>query len=319
MCGKCEGTSAAVTTNYDYILSGLDINFAEDTTRTGFNLDGTYSGEAGGDTCEMQDYFSPASNQLHRYACLASDPNCLGGVDNHLPELVNVFDHTMRVSFRERSHFWIRNGRAVWIVRFSGIDNFWADDTVRVILYRGWAKTTDCDEFLGGSGYVYVDNASLNTSGDLDSPKWFIDGGIVDRMFYASRRYGQGLSTDNPLPLTINLTSSTTVTFDLYQAALYMDMYPIQYSAGAATAMFGGWVNTDTFSLRLEQSFPSMATQIFQMMPHLSDLPSVGGTCDTGSVLAVGGISMGANLTLQPVTISDTRDTPYSSGCGYGW
>jgi len=79
-------------------------------------------------------------------------------------------------------------------------------------------------------------------------------------------------------------------------------------------------LNTDQFSLPLENTFTSLSSQIFQRMPRLSDLPNPSDSvCDTGTPLAYGGLSVGANVTLTGAVIYGTADTPNSGVCGTSW
>lgn len=306
---------SATTSTYDFVLSGLTIDQPTDGARAGFNIDGQY----GTDTCGIPDHLSPLGDRINEYGCSPLLPTCRGGVDNHLPELASVFDHLIATSFRDRTSHWIANGRAIWILRVTDVDSTDEDDNVVVNVYRGFAKYASCATAFSSGASFYVDNASLLTSGDLATPRWTLPGSIYNKRLYVTRAHSFAGSTSTPLPVSVALGASTSVTFDMYSASLTASALDLA-SGNPAPAMIGGWLNTDLFSYALELQFTSLAEGIYRLMPRLSDLPNPStNACDTGTPLAVGGISIGAHVTLLPINILGTQSSPDSGVCGTSW
>lgn len=225
----------------------------------------------------------------------------------------------MQTSFRQRVTQYITRGHATWIVRITDIDDQTNDPVVKLHLFRAFPMSTSCTTAFGGGGQFKVDNASLLTADDLSTPRWVLDGSIVNGQLYATRSIAFETASNGPLPLVVAQSLSSSFSFDLYQASFYTSASALDVNS-TFTATFGGWVNTDSFSLAMENAFTGFSSQIYYLMPRLSDLPRPSdGKCDTGTPLAIGGISMGVTLTLRPATIMGTASSPGSGVCGTTW
>lgn len=313
-----RAVQALSASTLDFVVTDLAIDLPESTTRAGFNLDGEFSTAATG--CSVPDSFATIGDFANNHGCsLATDPSCRGGIDNYLPEVVDVFDRTMQTSFRQRANQYVTRGHATWIVRITDIDDQINDPVVKIHLFRAFPMSSSCATAFGGTGKFKVDNASLFTADDLTTPRWVLDGSIVGGKLFATRSIAFATASNAPLPVVVAQSLSSSFSFDLYQASFYTDATTLDVNS-TFTATFGGWVNTDLFSLAMENAFSGFANQIYYLMPRLSDLPRPSDLkCDTGTPLAIGGTSMGVTLTLRPAEIMGTASSPGSGVCGTSW
>ncbi len=146
-----------------------------------------------------------------------------------------------------------------------------------------------------------------------------MQGSIIDGKLQVTNAWSLASAATLAIPLQIGLGASSTLSVGVHQASLYT---AADHLAGTTpfSANFGGWLNTDQFSLSLENTFTSLSSQIFQLMPRLSDLPNPStGVCDTGTPLAYGGLSVGANVTLTGAVIYGTASSANSGTCGTNW
>lgn len=310
-------SAALSASTLDFVVTTLEIDQPDQPLRSGFDLDGHQSTSV--TDCHVTDYLSSVSNELNRYGCDSYDPQCEGAIDNMLPELTELFTQTTAVPVRRRIRESLSAGRSLWLIRITGFDNQIEDSQVEVHIFHAFADQTKCSDSFGGSGTFWVDNAPLMSPGSITKPLWVLHGSVHQGHLVATHTPSFRWSTDGYIPLSTMLSQSQTFTFQLHETSLFASVSGLD-TGMSLDATLGGWVNTDLFSLALEQTFPSVASQIFMMMPRLSDLPRPSdGQCDTGSPLAIGGISFGARSTLRPAVILGTRDTPVSGACGTVW
>jgi len=122
-----------------------------------------------------------------------------------------------------------------------------------------------------------------------------------------------------PISMQVALSATTSFTTSIYQPTLYFPADKVTYGT-PFTANFGGWFNTDHLSYMLELANSDFSSGLYNFMPQLSDLPNPSThACDTGTPLAVGGLSFGVTVTLAPATIVGTSSAAGSGTCGTAW
>jgi hypothetical protein len=300
-----------------YVLKTLDFDETDAVARRGFNPDGHTSTAADNAGCNRADFQSTMTPALNLAECATGTQFCTGGVDNALPELMDVFDNSVGLPFRSHANTWIRQGRSYWLMRITYVDDTTNDPEVEAHFFRGFARSASCSGQLAGGGEFNVDNAYLATPGDIGQPLYRFAGSIVKGKLYLTRNWGWNSATTMPVPIVFGVDPSTSVAFNLYQAEFFLDASQLGYPM---TGMVGGWANTDALSYSIELAFPTVASQVFFLMPRLSDLANpVSGACDTGTPLAVGGLSMGAGVNLVTAKLLGTAWEPAPTVCGASW
>jgi hypothetical protein len=303
---------------FDYVIKSLEFDETNAAGRRGFNPDGRQSSTIDNGGCNIADHASVMSTSLNQFECSAGSQFCVGSVDNYLPELADAFDNSVGLPFRQHANEWIAQGRSYWLLRITYVDNTANDDYVEAWFYRGFARVHNCQQQLSGAGEFNVDNAYLLTAGNINTPAYPFLGSIVDGKLYLTRHFGWGANaTISPVPIVFGVSSTTNISFNLFQPQFMLEAS--QLGSSSLSGMAGGWANTDALSYSIELAFPQHSWQVFNLMPKLSDLanPSTG-ACDTGTPLAVGGLSMGAGVTLVPAILKGTSWSPDPLACG-GW
>jgi len=301
---------------YTFVIKELQFDEPSATSRYGFNPDGRTSDSADNGGCNKPDFQSRTLRSLNVANCVGGSQYCTGGVDNALPELMDVFDNSVGLPFRAHANRWINDGRAYWILRITYVDDTTNDSEIEGHLFRAYTTDSSCGVALSGYGSFNVDS-NFVLAGDTEQPVYRFAGSIVDKQLHLSRNAGWANATLTPVPISFGVSSSNAISFYLYQAQF--NMLATDLANSSVSGMMGGWANTDALSYSIELAFPSHATQVFYLMPKLSDLASPSGGCDTGNPIAIGGLSMGAGITLVPATIVGVASGPGAGTCGASW
>jgi hypothetical protein len=164
-CGACDtpcqsvrgctmGTCASPASSFDYVINMITVESAGagmapnpmtfNQGVSGFNLDGRFSGPAGSAPadCAHGDFFSTLDPDQNMGTCTAGmargGAGCTGGVDNQLPELVNIlsgFGTDIRMTISDQ----LNTGRLVMLVRISDVNGTpgpgFNDNSVNVTIF----------------------------------------------------------------------------------------------------------------------------------------------------------------------------------------
>ncbi len=311
---------------FDYVINAITVdsaaggmapNPATSTAGvTGFDLDGLKSTPAdaamrGSAACSHADFFSTIDPDQNTGNCVAGMPRggaaCQGGVDNQLPEIANTimgFGTDLRMTLSEQ----VAAGKVAILVRVTGVNGTPGptlnDSAVRISVYPTSRPMFAACSNIGMPGQMFaVDNASLNTAGDLDSAKIQFDGSIVNGRLRVAPAAAGGASMPN---FTFNLPiMNMNIPLALFKTQLRVDMTPDR----GANGNLGGYAQLAPLASMLGVLLPAgiPPATVQTVLQSLVDVQDPAGNA-MGCSAPNGGISLGLGFTtvravIAPMTV----------------
>jgi len=310
---------------FDYVINAITVDSAaggmapNPATSTagvaGFDLDGLKSTVAdaamrGGPACAHADFFSTIDPDQNTGNCAAGMARggaaCQGGVDNQLPEIANTvmgFGTDIRMTLTEQ----VAAGKVAILVRVTGVNGTPGptlnDSAVRIHVYPISRPMFAACSNIGMPGQMFaVDNASLNTAGDLNTAKIQFAGSIVNgRLRVAPAAAGPAMAN-----FTFNLPiMDMNIPLALFKTQLRVDMTPDR----GANGNLGGYAQLSSLASMLGVLLPAgipVAT-VQTVLQSLVDVQDPAGNA-MGCMAPNGGISLGLGFTtvravIAPMTV----------------
>lgn len=317
---------------YDYVISQYVVDGsasgAAPTPATstvglaGFNLDGLYSTSAdaavlGGPACGHADYFSTLDPDQNMGACASGAARggsaCMGGVDNQLPQIASTVQglgSDLRADFAMQA----QTGRALVLLRVEGVDGTpgpgFNDDSVNVSVYSvGRALFASCAQVNTPGSMFAVDNASLNTAGDLRSAKIRFGARILNGRLVTALSSSDTPNFSLGLPLM-----GMSVPLGLIKTQLRVDLTPDR----AANGNLGGYAQLAPLAAMIGTVLPAgvPVSSLQALLQSLVDVQVPQGSA-TGCMAPNGGISIGLGFTAVRAVIAPMAVTgPVVGNCG---
>lgn len=314
---------------YTFVFASVTIDATSATTRSGFNLDGFYSQTPYRPAdCSHADAFSLTDRDQHCALISIVDARCTGeltgcspgggcrpGVDNQLPEIVDMLDVPTGMNQRADLASDIAQSRLVILARLTGVEgepgNSLNDSNVQLALYAGYpAFSAGCDALAPDRVYR-VSAASLRPlSTSVDQPLVVLQGRIVNGRVQVAA----AANTAIPLPGTGGAVG----------AGLLTERVQLRFNLGADRAgslgnAGGMWQGSDVYNA-IVRAAPSLSGIAARLVGERVDV-QVGGVCaeTNRTPPRFGGIGIGYGFTLLPARVAmnnPVADGPMSGACG---
>jgi hypothetical protein len=307
-----QARAAAVASEYWFVAHSLAIDPTGSSGFAGFDLDNRCTTEGAKTGCGAGDVVSDLDLDQNVGGC--SGTNCQGCVDNAVPVIADVLSASEQRNMRSILTDAVNNGRAVWLVRLVAVESLQNDSRILLALYRGYSVDATCSALFTGSGQFVVSNSSLWIAGNVNYPKWFGEGSIVNGRF--DIRFGSNGAAQSPTGAVVWSEFTNTpeaLTLTTYQLRLRAQLNPSGLSANAGNA--GTWAIADDFREAICRAFPQARGSIDGIVPLAADLP-YHGQCGGLFGEPRGAIGLGLRYALAAATITGTVSTPPVSGCG---
>lgn len=328
------GTTPPAPQTFDYVISNITVDQGVNAAGmpngmapapathsrgvAGFDLDGLKSTPAdammrGTAACGHADFFSTMDPDQNTGTCAAGmargGTGCQGGIDNQLPEIaatVQGFGTDIRMTLADQ----VQQGKVAIVVRVSDVNGTPGptlnDSSVTIRVYPISRPMFASCSNIGMPGQTFaVDNASLNTAGDLNSAKITFSGSIVNgRLRVAPPAAGSGANFTFNLPIM-----DMNIPLSLFRTQLRVDMTPDRGSNGN----LGGYAQLAPLAAMLGTLLPAgiPASTVQTVLQSLVDVQDPSGNA-MGCTAPNGGISLGLGFStvravIQPMSVTGAQ------------
>lgn len=316
---------------YTFVFASVTIDPTSATTRAGFNLDGFYSQSPyRAPDCSHADAYSPTDRDQHcslvslvdgrctaELTGCAPGGGCRAGVDNQLPELVDLLDVPTRMNQRADLAENIAHSRLVILARLTGVDGEPGggldDPSVQLALYAGFpAFSSGCDALAPDRVYRVAATSLRPLSTSVDQPLVVLPGRIVNGRVQVAAAAGTAI----PLPGTGGAVG----------AGLLTERVQLRFDLGADRAGSHGnaggmWRAIDVYNA-IVAAAPSLSSLAAGLVAQRTDVQLDGVCADTSRMPPrFGGIGIGYAFTLLPARVAMSNPVaggPTPGACGGG-